>query len=478
MQLKVVNKCITILIIQLLFISSVISQSAYRFNNYTINDGLSQSSVTTIIQDDNYSLWIGTQDGLNRFDGKTFEVFTSDDNIGLESSFIKCSVKTKDGKLWFGTMNGLTVYNPSTETFQTYNLKDKTAFQIESITVDENNNLWIGSYGKGLYFFNTETLSFSDQSSLINSKKINQVYCAENGDLFLFTEDQGLYRINKNRTKTTAFKLNTEAQEQPVVNKIKQFFDNSILFGTDQGVFQLNLNTYEVKRKFENIDAEYGVLSVSDIYLQDNDIWFISTSNKGLFTITSSGKVFNNTQDIFQKNALIFNDINFLFKDASGVFWAGTNRGLSSFDPLNEGIMGIGPSGNLETGIPSPNVWCFAEDIKTSCIYIGTDLGVSKYNRQSGKFEQYYRNRNLKNVEEGEETTVLSLYVLNDKQLLVGCMDGFFRLDIYSKTAYSFTKLPFENGLESDKHNKVYTIVKYKDQQFFLGTNQGLFCMI
>ncbi len=473
-MLKIVNKHILLFIIQLLFISSAICQSAYRFNNYTINDGLSQSSITTIIQDNNYSLWIGTQDGLNRFDGKTFEVFTSDDNIGLENSFIKCSVKTNDGKLWFGTMNGLTVYNPSTETFQTYNLKDKTAFQIESITVDENNNLWLGSYGKGLFFFDTQKLTFIDKSALINSKKINHVYCAENGNLFLYTEDQGLFRINKSRTTATAFKLNTKTPEQPVVNKIKQFFSNSILFGTDQGVFQLNLNTYEVKRKFENIDAEFGVLSVSDIYLQDNDIWFISTSNKGLFTITSSGKVFNNTQDIFQKNALIFNDINFLFKDASGVFWAGTNRGLSSFDPINEGIMGIGPSGNLETGIPSPNVWCFAEEIKTSCIYIGTDLGVSKYNRQTGKFEQYYRNRNLKNVEEGEETTVLSLYVLNDKQLLVGCMDGFFRLDIYSKTAYSFTKISFEKGLESDKHNKVYAIVKYKDEQFFLGTKSGV----
>ena len=51
------------------------SQSNYRFKNYTINSGLSQSAVTTIIQDDNYSLWIGTQDGLNRFDGKNFEVF-------------------------------------------------------------------------------------------------------------------------------------------------------------------------------------------------------------------------------------------------------------------------------------------------------------------------------------------------------------------------------------------------------------------
>jgi ligand-binding sensor domain-containing protein/class 3 adenylate cyclase/predicted metal-dependent HD superfamily phosphohydrolase len=472
--LKFKNTLYKILFFSVLFSGTTHSQSAYRFNNYTINDGLSQSTVTTIIQDNNYSLWIGTQDGLNRFDGKTFEVFTSDDNIGLESSFIKCAIKTPDGKLWFGTMNGLTVYNPLTEIFKTYNLDDKTAFQIESISIDESNNLWIGSYGKGLYYFNTQTNKFSDKSNLLPSKKINQVYCSETGGLFAYTEDQGLFNVNKALTKTISFKLDGTAIEQPVVNKIKQFFSYSILFGTDQGVYQLNLKTFEIQRKFDFIEAEFGVLSVSDIYLEDNDKWFISTSNKGLFTITSSGKVFNNTQDIFQKNALIFNDINFLFKDASGVFWAGTNRGLSGFDPLNEGIMGVGPTGNLETGIPSPNVWCFAEDTTTSCIYIGTDLGVSKYNRITGKFDQFYRNRNQNNLEEGEETTVLSLYVLNDKELLVGCMDGFFRLNIYAKNNYSFTKIGLDIYEESDKHNKIYTIVKYKNDQYFLGTKSGV----
>ena len=57
-----------------LFVLTIFSQTAYRFRNYSINDGLSQSSVTSIIQDDNHALWIGTQDGLNRFDGKSFEI--------------------------------------------------------------------------------------------------------------------------------------------------------------------------------------------------------------------------------------------------------------------------------------------------------------------------------------------------------------------------------------------------------------------
>ncbi len=69
------------------------AQGEYRFRNYTINDGLSQSMVTTIIQDDNYGIWAGTQDGLNRFDGKTFEVFTPDDNKNILSQYLHSYVK-------------------------------------------------------------------------------------------------------------------------------------------------------------------------------------------------------------------------------------------------------------------------------------------------------------------------------------------------------------------------------------------------
>ena len=101
-------------------ISNGIAQTKYRFNNYTINDGLSQSSVTTIIQDDLNALWVGTQDGLNKYDGNSFEIYTSDETEGLESEFIYCSLKDKKGNLWFGTSKGLTHY--SVEKRDVYNV--------------------------------------------------------------------------------------------------------------------------------------------------------------------------------------------------------------------------------------------------------------------------------------------------------------------------------------------------------------------
>ena len=120
----------------ILFSKSLLhGQTTYRFNNYTINEGLSQSSVTCIIQDNTNSLWVGTQDGLNRFDGKSFEIFNSDETKGIESEYIRCSFKTKNGNLWFGTSNGLTKYDVKKEEFKTYLTLKKTPLQIEKITV-------------------------------------------------------------------------------------------------------------------------------------------------------------------------------------------------------------------------------------------------------------------------------------------------------------------------------------------------------
>ena len=99
----------------LLLTSGLSGQGDYKFNNFTITNGLSQSFVTCIVQDETSSLWLGTQDGLNRFDGKDFEIFYAGETEGIESNFIKCAEKTDDGRLWFGTSAGLVSFNPKSD---------------------------------------------------------------------------------------------------------------------------------------------------------------------------------------------------------------------------------------------------------------------------------------------------------------------------------------------------------------------------
>ena len=450
------------------------TQTAYRFRNYTINDGLSQSSVTSILQDDKSALWIGTQDGLNRFDGKTFEVFTSDNTKGIESQYITCSIKTADGKLWFGTTNGLTLFDPYTELFTTYTFGFQSAIHITSICLDVDGEIWIGTSGNGLMRFNRNTKKIQKASFFVPTKNIQAVFISKTGEIFINTEDKGLFSVNATRTATTHIPLKSKSPNPVVVQKITQCEDAKIILGTNQGVYEYSILTQKSEPKFQKLEEEYGFMGVSDVYLSDKNKWFIGTTNKGLFTISEDGSVFNSTEDIFQKRALLFNDINLLFYDKSGTFWIGTERGLASFDPNNQGFFGVGPSGNMEHGIPTPNVWCFAEDAAAKCVYIGTDIGVSRYNRTTAKFEQFYRDNSQSITGEGTETAVISLFPLAENRLLVGCLDGLFELVISNTKKYTFKKIDFFSKQEAIKHLKMYSIVSWKEEQYFVGTKSGV----
>ena len=93
--------------------------------------------------------------------------------------------------------------------------------------------------------------------------------------------------------------------------------------------------------------------------------WFFASSGNGLYTIDENGELINSTQDMFQKSALMYNDLNFLFEDSNQKLWIGSERGISSFDPKYSGFIGVGPGANPNKSLPSPNVWAFSEDAST-----------------------------------------------------------------------------------------------------------------
>ena len=453
-----------------LLIASVSSQANYRFRNYTINDGLSQSSVTCLIQDDLNSLWIGTQDGLNKFDGKTFEVFLSDDTDGLENSYIKSCAKDAEGNLWFGTNKGLTMYSVLTEKFTTYTISKKQSFQIEEIAIDEDDLIWISSAESGLYYFNTKTKAFVSYSDVLNSKKTKTILVLENKTLLVSTEDKGLFIVDTGAKE--ADKIQFNGVSTLIINKFIHQVQGGVLLATNRGVFELNTSTKKTTERFTSIKLRHGEQNVSDIFRYEDIGWFISTSGNGLFTLYDSGEIQHNTEDIFQKNALLYNQLNLIFYDNSKNLWIGSQRGLTTFNPSKKGILGVGPSGNDERGIPTASVWSFAEKKQGKYLYIGTDTGVSRLNRETGLYRQFYRSDNTSYRGAGE-FAVLSIYIINDSHLLVGCADGFFELKIGNvEYKYSEIVVPKEEG--EPNHKRAYSIVHWKDSLCFVGTKDGV----
>ena len=163
-------KIITTTLVILFCISAFSQTTEYIFNQFTDADGLSQSTIFSMIQDKEGFLWLGTIDGLNRFDGYKFNVYTNDpdDSTSISDNFISALYEDKDGYMWVGTVNGyLNRFNRRTETFKRFYINDfftitknpdvnfyeyPLAFSrnqintITSITEDAEGFLWVGTW--------------------------------------------------------------------------------------------------------------------------------------------------------------------------------------------------------------------------------------------------------------------------------------------------------------------------------------------
>lgn len=460
-----------LLIFILLFCANSFAQTGYRFRNFTITNGLSQSSVTTIQQDFTNALWIGTQDGLNKFDGYEFEVFNSDDTEGLENEFINCSAKTSDGRLWFGTNNGLTVYNPYTESFKTYGLGANLPMQIEDISIDNEGKLWLATSSHGIQLFNSETRKFEGFKRRNELQNVQQIVVLNQYKVLVNTTDYGVLLWNPytNKLKSISFPANTDF---PQVNRIIDLGKNRIFLATNQGIFQYDSRMEVLRESFPELKNTFGQVNITDLYT-DNGTWYFTSGNAGLFTIRNDGSVFNSSQDIYQKHALLFNEINTIFRDQSGTFWVGTERGLSNFDASNQGFYSVGPVANLKQGLPSPSVWCFGEEPIGEYLFIGTDNALSRYDRRTGIYDHFYRKKEDGKKGDKNESTIFSMHVIDQNKVLVGCADGLYELRINSPSSYQFVPL-FTEVNNQPNISWVYSMKYWRDEKIFLGTKSGV----
>ena len=449
------------------------AQSVYRFNNYTINNGLSQSSVNTIIQDENSSLWIGTQDGLNRFDGSKFEIFNSDEHEGIDNPYITSSTKTRDGRLCFGTRNGLTIYDLDKESFQTFAPKGNQNLDISSVCIGKGDDIWISTINQGIFKFNLREKTF-EKLNWGNSATdiITLNYFQE--DLIIHTGSQELYVHDLDANNLKRIRTDVLGFDDFTILNVCIASDENVYIGSNYGVFQLDIKSKCLLRKFQNYPV-LGTAKIKDICLSQGQ-WFFASSGNGLYTIDENGELINSTQDMFQKSALMYNDLNFLFEDRNQKLWIGSERGISSFDPKYSGFIGVGPGANPNKSLPSPNVWAFTEDASTKYLFVGTDLGISRLDRSTGLFNHFNRwNKEAKAGEKEGRFNVLSSYCIDSVTLLVGFEDGLFQLDIKDDSRFSYTRLNYVNPILLTKYNRIYGIESLNQDEYLLATKGAVF---
>jgi signal transduction histidine kinase/ligand-binding sensor domain-containing protein/CheY-like chemotaxis protein len=372
----------------LLIIFSFESRSQNKsadFEQLTIENGLSNSNIQTIYQDSKGFMWIGTQDGLNKFDGINFTVYhhIPGDSSSISENFIVNICEDKKGNLWVGTLNGLNIYDRITDKFKTINLfseKEHSEQQtIYSLSSDNEANLWVGTDQFGVYKIygsfenkpnsNLTTRKFNYKIKYIDLQPvfpeikpediaIKYLYFDSKNKLWVGTNYYGLFAldfpngINGDRVAGKRFFYNphdlNSLSDNYVLNIVEDKF-NTIWIGLyDGGINRIipaafsNSGKDEVMHFMPVINSiktnkKLGILCM----LEDNNenIWF-GTVNEGLLNIRTSleteedinskFKIFKN--DPYSNKSIMSNQVNCLFEDKSGLIWTGTDVGISIYN--------------------------------------------------------------------------------------------------------------------------------------------------
>ncbi|WP_206512337.1 EAL domain-containing protein [Colwellia sp. Arc7-635] len=325
-----------------------INQTPLKFERISISEGLSQSYVYDIVQDKNGFIWIATQDGLNRYDGKNFVYYRHDstNRSSIADNFIRKLFIDNKNALWVGTNAGLSRYNESLDSFDNFfhqeddnnSLKDN---EIWDIYQNKKSDIFI-STKEGLHKFDKENKNFSRirirgfDSAL---KEIKTIFQDSKGNYWLGTYDQGVFLTNNTMSSAVSLREKNKWNLELNANALYdlKFIDNQYWLATDNGVFTIS-QEYKITKHYsvDKGDMSDRILSnnVRAItLLNDSTVWLGTLNGLNMINLLSGSiTAYQATQ---HKNALSNNFIWKLFKDNADNIWIGTDgNGINTFNSL------------------------------------------------------------------------------------------------------------------------------------------------
>lgn len=329
-----------------------------EFEHISIKDGLSQSSVYCILQDDVGFMWFGTQHGLNRYDGHNFKVYDYNPKNpnSLSHNLVLSLCEDSTGILWVGTWGGgLNKYDPETERFMVYRYDAKNPNSLNNDKVNiirewKRNILWIGT-DNGLSQLNSKTKNFkrylfdekfTDQQTVESegTKKaiqVNAIYMDKSG-LLLIGTDKGLYKYDSKVDIFNPFpcKKSNGESSNPVVNDIYKDEDGVIWVGTNDGLYQFRVSG----ETFLHSNIKNEILSplegkqINEILKDGKGNLWIGTRGSGIYYLNTQQGTVKNLSSADDTTGMHNNDVRVIFEDRAGLVWIGSNGGgINKYDP-------------------------------------------------------------------------------------------------------------------------------------------------
>ncbi len=465
------------------------SEGDFKFDRISTEDGLSQSTVFCITQDSKGFIWIGTQGGLNKYDGYNFTVYKYNpfDSTSLSDNWVQAIVEDTSGNLWIGThSSGIYFFDRDKKVFIDYrnNAYDNNSLvnnRVWTLYQDKDGYLWIGTSG-GLDKFDIKNKTFThfkhdpNNPNSLSQNAVNAIYEDKDSIMWLGTWGGGLVRFDRfnNTFKNFLFESgNPYHHDSRIKAIIEDRIDGQLWLGSiREGLIRFNKKDGSYIQ-YLNDPKDNSTISHSSIISLAQDktgsIW-AGTYDGGLSRFNRKSQTFMNFHHD-PKKELTINDnwIQALYEDRSGVLWIGTSDGVNKYIASKQNFKNIQNNPNDPTSIVSNDINSVYE-AKNGIIWIGTwNSGLVKYDRIKNTFKTY---RNIpRNYSSLSSDIVLKTIEDNEGNLWIATAAGLDKFDRSKEIFHNYYLTA--NDPQSLSFNNISTIFQDSFGVFWAGTWGG-----
>jgi len=327
------------------------SNQTLRFDNLTIDNGLSNNTIRCILQDKKGFIWIATNNGLNKYDGYSFKQYkhVANNLTSLGDNRINTIYEDRQGVIWIGTrQGGLSVYNPKTDGFITYRQSKNQQNSINdnfilSIFEDSDNQLWIGTNSGGLNKFDRKTQTFSyytHNPALTNgiiSNCVTSIYEDAKKRLWIGTYSNYISIFDTKTQIWRNVKLCNDAD--CYITKVTGNNKGDVLIGTKNGLYRFDDTSSTFKLvNFKSVSIQADKLHITGIIYDTASKLWISTQENGLLYYDSkTGETLQFSVEKQNLTGINPTEIISFIKDKQGVLWIGTVwQGMGTYDKFRQ----------------------------------------------------------------------------------------------------------------------------------------------
>lgn len=443
-----------------------------------LNNSITDNFIYELYVDDLNNLWIGTDSGgLNKLniDNNTMEFYVNDPNDGnsIAGNSIRYILKDSNDIIWIATNNGLSRLDEDNNSFTNYRAKiydtqSLVSNNVLSLFEDNSGCIWVGTYD-GISIFNIQD-SFTNykkdpfDNNSLSDNMMAGIYKDEDGLLWVGTVNEGLNVIDRKNNIIDKYR-SSDDENSLSNNNIRDItgIDNEIWIATENGLNKYDKNTNKFTQYFHGGDNSLISNDVRGLYVDSDGVLWIATRD-GVCSFDRKD-TFKSYKELFEENGISETMFSDMTEDKDGIIWIGSSidGGLIKLNKDTDEIKSYRNNEDDEKSISFNIIKTIAVDNENN-IWVGTQYGLNKFNREDETFTRYTEGDGLSN------NFIYGILVGEEDDLWISTNYGISKYDVNNN---KFINYDVTDGIQGNEFNG-YSYYKAEDGEMFFGGINGL----